>query len=66
MLTRYSESDSSTREATGNALTAALIVASGLLLYGAIAFSSAAQPTQAQSAQPRVEQVVVTAPAHVS
>lgn len=64
MLTHYSSSDSSDRESTGNVLTGALIVVSGLLLYAAMAFSAATQP--AQTAQPQVEQVVVTAPHHVS
>ena len=54
-------------ESGSNVLTGAVIFASALLLYGALTLSTIKQPVDAATATaPVVEQVVVTAPRHVS
>jgi hypothetical protein len=59
---------SDTGESFGtNLLTGAIIVASAFLLYASLAFSQAGPATQTNTAPaPAIEQVVVTAPRHVS
>jgi hypothetical protein len=59
---------SDTGESFGtNLLTGAIIVASAFLLYASLVFSQTGQAVQASTpAAPAIEQVVVTAPRHVS
>lgn len=67
MLTHSTISESATGESWGaNVLTGAVILGSALMLYAALAVPQRQPAAQAAAAVPAIEQVVVTAPAHVS